>query len=180
MDVSNRLEDAAEGAPEYARRLLAQLGERDPFAVQAQLLPALRAAVEGLDAEALRTPETEGTWSVLDVVRHLADTELVYRYRMRMNVAQPGSDIAGYDQDRWAEGLRYRDEDLEATLAELEALRSANLAWLAGLTDEERGCFGRHAERGPESVDMIVRLLAAHDLVHLRQIERIKAAVRAD
>ncbi|MFQ5747775.1 MAG: DinB family protein [Gemmatimonadota bacterium] len=176
-EPSARVPDAAGTAGDYAVRVLALLGDRDPFEVQAGLLPGLRAAVSGLDAETLRTPEPGGTWSVLDVVRHLADTELVYRYRMRMNVAQPGSDIAPYDQDAWAAGLRYRDEDLESTLAELEALRRANLAWLKGLTPEERARSGRHAERGLESVDTIVRLLAAHDLVHLRQIERIKGAV---
>ena len=35
--------------------------------------------------------------------------------------------------------------------------------------------WGIHAERGRESVGRLIRLLAAHDLVHGRQIDRILA-----
>jgi hypothetical protein len=34
-----------------------------------------------------------------------------------------------------------------------------------------------HAERGEESIEHLIRLYAGHDLLHLRQIERIRAAV---
>ncbi len=176
-DFSDPSTAAATAAEEYVARLLGLLGDRDPFEVQEELLPALREAVTGLSGEALRRPEAPGKWSVLEVVRHLADTELVYRYRMRMSVAQPGSPIPAYDQDRWAADLRYKEERLEEALDELEALRTANLAWLRGLSEEELDRVGIHEERGPESVRRIVELLAAHDLVHRRQIERIKDAV---
>ena len=36
---------------------------------------------------------------------------------------------------------------------------------------------GVHAERGEEALAHIIRLYAGHDLLHLRQIERIRAAV---
>jgi hypothetical protein len=39
---------------------------------------------------------------------------------------------------------------------------------------------GVHAERGEESLEHLVRLYAGHDLLHLRQIERIRAAVASD
>lgn len=179
MDASfsNPATDAASGAGDYTRRLLALLGDRDPIEVQRELLPWLRAAVGGLDEGTLRRPEARGKWSVLAVVRHLADSELVYRYRMRLIVAQPGVEIPAYDQDAWADGLRYDEDSMEAALEELETLRKADLAWLARLDDEELERSGLHAERGPESVRHVVRLLAAHDLVHRRQIERIKAAL---
>jgi uncharacterized damage-inducible protein DinB len=126
---------------------------------------------------ALRQPEAPGKWSILEVVGHLADTEVVYRYRMRMSVAQPGSAIPDYDQDRWAKQLRYNEAGLEDGLREIEALRSANLAWLERLSDEEMDRAGLHEERGEESVRRIVKLLAAHDLVHRNQIRRIKSAL---
>lgn len=177
MDFSNPSDTAGEDAERYVDDLLELLGERNPVEVQAGLLDALRDATAGLGPGELRRPEGPGKWSVMDVVRHLADTELVYRYRMRMTVAQPGHPIPAYDQDRWAEALRYRSDDLETALAELECLRRANLAWLDGLSEEELARQGLHEERGPESVGRIVDLLAAHDLVHRRQIDRIKEAV---
>jgi hypothetical protein len=37
---------------------------------------------------------------------------------------------------------------------------------------------GEHNERGPESLDVMLRLLAGHDLSHLSQIARYVQAVR--
>jgi hypothetical protein len=42
-------------------------------------------------------------------------------------------------------------------------------------TDLKR--VGVHAERGQESVEHLRRLYAGHDLLHLKQIERTRAAV---
>ena len=44
-------------------------------------------------------------------------------------------------------------------------------------TDFER--VMRHAERGDESLEKMIRMHAGHDLVHLRQIARIRRAVGA-
>ncbi len=176
-DYSNPASSATESAEEYVGRLLGLLGDRDPLEVQGELVPRLRELVQGMSDSALRQREAPGKWSVLEVVHHLADTELVYRYRMRMTVAQPGSPIPAYDQDRWAAELGYNRGDLEGALQEIEAWRSANLEWIRGLSDEELDRAGIHEERGPESVRRITQLLAAHDLVHRSQIERIKAAV---
>lgn len=176
-DFTNPASAASDDAQEYIRLLLGLLGDRDPFEVQKELVPKLRELVEGLDDSTLRQPEAPGKWSILEVIGHLVDTEVVYRYRMRMSVAQPGSAIPNYDQDLWAAGLRYNDADLEDALEQIEALRVANLDWLSGLSDEEMNRAGIHEERGVESVDQIVRLLAAHDLVHRGQIRRIKAAL---
>lgn len=175
--LSHPAAQATADAVAYVRRLLELLGDRDPFVVQHELVPWLRRAVEGVKDETLRRPEAPGCWSILEVIRHLADSELVSRYRMRLIVAQPGAAIPAYDQDAWAHGLRYGEESSEAALGELECLRRANLAWLDGLTGEELDRSGVHEERGRESVQQLVRLLAAHDLVHRAQIERIKAAL---
>jgi uncharacterized damage-inducible protein DinB len=176
-DFTNPASAASEEAARYIERLLGLLGDRDPFEVQNELVERLRELVAGLDESALRQPEAPGKWSILEVIGHLADTEVVYRYRMRMSVAQPGSAIPDYDQDLWAAGLRYNDGDLESALREIEALRAANLAWLKGLSEEEMGRAGIHQERGSESVRQIVALLGAHDLVHRNQIQRIKSAL---
>lgn len=175
--ASRRSPGADETPAEYVRRVLEALGDRDPLEVQAVLVDRLRDAVAGMSDEQLREREAPGRWSALEVIRHLADTEMVYSYRMRMSVAQPGSAMPAYDQDRWATELRYNEDDPERALRELEALRSANLAWLATLSDEELDRAGVHEERGRESVRRSIELLAAHDLVHREQVERIKSAV---
>jgi hypothetical protein len=143
----------------------------------AELVPELRRLVAALDARQLATPEAPGKWSIVEVVQHLADTEIVYGYRLRATVAENRPALAGYDQDAWATRLHYRDVALEDALGQLTALRTANLRWLGTLSPEERCRVGIHAERGEESVEHGLLLLAGHDLVHRRQIERIRRAI---
>jgi len=94
-------------------------------------------------------------------------------------VAQPEGQIAGYDQERWLRALRYREAQVDPALEALTALRHWNLTWIRTLGDEEKARWGTHSERGVESVGHLIRLLAAHDMVHRTQIKRILTAVQA-
>lgn len=58
-------------------------------------------------------------------------------------------------------------------------LRQANLRLLTRASDGDLTRVGVHAERGDESVAHLIRLYAGHDLLHLKQIERIRRAVTA-
>jgi hypothetical protein len=157
--------------------VLELLGTQDPRQVMREQVEWLRAAIARVPATALRVPERPGKWSAAALLRHLADTEWVSGYRMRKIVAEPGSAIAGYDQDAWASGLLYAAADPEESLAELATLRAFNLRWLDRLTAEELDRWGEHSERGRESVRHIVSLLGGHDLLHRAQLKRIVAAV---
>jgi hypothetical protein len=160
----------------YSRALLELLGDQDPRRIMGEQVQWLRGTLAGKPRAALARPERPGKWSAGQVLRHLVDTEWVYGYRMRKVVAEPGCAIIGYDQDRWAEGLRYGDADPSATIEEIALLRGLNLKWLDGLSEEELDRYGEHDERGRESVRHIVRLLGAHDLLHRNQITRALAA----
>lgn len=177
MTSSNPASQAKETADQYVRGLLELLGERDPLQVQGELAAAVESLVAGLDDASMRRPEAPGKWSIIEVVQHLADTEIVYGYRMRVILANPGVAIAGYDQDAWVRALRYRDASLEQAFAQIRALRGSNISLMRSLGDEEWERAGMHSERGLESVRQISKLIAAHDLVHRAQIARVKAAL---
>lgn len=167
------------GTTDYVRALLDLLGDRDPLAVVEATPAALQRATAGVDEAKLRQPEREGKWSVSEVVAHLADSELVWGYRLRRVLAEERPQIIGYDQDLWADRLRYRQARLADSLATFSALRATNLRLVRATTPEDMERVGVHTERGEESVAHMLKLYAAHDLVHLRQIERIKKAVGA-
>ncbi len=176
LSASNPASQAQKNAAAYVNLLMDLLGDRDPFSVQEEQLSVLEKEIAGLDDAILRRPEKPGKWSILQVLQHLADSELVVRYRMRFVLAQPGAEIIGYDQDLWASGLHYNEADLAGTLELLRVLREANLKMLHSLSDEEMERYGLHSERGPESVRKMLRMAAGHDLLHRNQIKRIKRA----
>jgi len=163
----------------YTLKMFALLGDADPYVVQEQTTDAIEKSIAGLTRERLCQPEAAGKWSILQVLQHLADTETVYGYRVRKTIAQDQPTLAGYDENLWATRLHYTEDDAQQVLAELRVLRHRNIRFLRRLSADELARWGAHAERGPESVADIVKLLAAHDLVHRRQIERIRAAITA-
>lgn len=163
---------------EYARGLLNRLGDQEPLVILAGLGAALRRVFDGMPDNAMRQPEAPGKWSMIEVAQHLADSEIVVGFRLRMILAHDRPEITAYDQDLWADRLRYREAKLAEVLEQLEALRAANLRIARGLTPEELERVGVHAERGAESVGYLLRLVAGHDLVHLDQLARIRRAVQ--
>ncbi len=173
---SNPASQAPQNAAAYVKLLMDLLGDRDPFTVQEELPAALEKEIAGLNEAILRRPEKPGKWSILQVLQHLADSELVLRYRMRLALAQPGAQILGYDQDLWANGLNYNDADPAETLEFLGVLRKANLKMLRTLNDEQMERYGLHNERGRESVRKMMQMASGHDLLHRNQIKRIKRA----
>jgi hypothetical protein len=138
---------------------------------------ALERAIAGLPPANLRIPERPGKWSIGQVLRHLADSDLVWGWRSRLILAQDRPALTGYDQDLWAERLGYAEADPGESLAMFRTLRSANLALIARATPDDLLRVGVHSERGDESLGHLLKLYAGHDLLHLNQIARIRAAV---
>lgn len=163
-----------EHAKTYISAVLGLLADRDPVEVLEQMPAALRRAADGLTPRQASQPEAPGKWSVRQVLQHLADSELVWGYRLRMVWAQNRPPLTGYDQDLWAERLRYDEADIEHSLQEFTVLRHANLRLLRRASREDLKRVGVHAERGEESVEHMIRLYAGHDLLHLRQLDRIR------
>ena len=163
----------------YVASLLDALGSRDALETLAATPRALADAVAGLTPAQASTPEAPGKWSVRQVVQHLADSELVGGFRYRMVLAQDAPLLPGYDQDLWAARLGYADSDIPTALMDFTRLREANLRLLVRATTTDFERVMRHAERGDEPLGRMIRLYAGHDLVHLRQIARIRRAVGA-
>ena len=80
--------------------------------------------------------------------------------------------MQAYDQDAWAKAGQYEKRSPKESLEQIAAVRRANLALYKLLTPEQWKLYGTHSERGQESVEHIVRMVAGHDLNHLQQIER--------
>ncbi len=174
---TNAAASTAEETDAYIAAILDLLGDRDPLEVLAETPAALRRLVASVPAAALLVPEARGKWSIRHVLRHLADSEIVWGWRLRVVLAQNRPSLTGWDQDAWADRLHYEEADAAEALEEFETLRRGHLRLLGAMAPEDLERIGLHAERGEESVGRMLHLYAGHDLVHLRQGDRIRAAV---
>jgi len=179
VTFSNPAGSAAASAGAYVQALLGLLGDRRPLDVLPELVPWLERRLPGAPEATLRRPEAPGKWSVIEIVQHLADSDLVFGFRSRMILSEDRPALQGYDQDKWASQFRYGEVSPGSAMAQLRALRDANLAVLGRLGPAELERVGLHSERGPESLGHLMKLMAGHDLVHRRQIERVLAATGA-
>ena len=161
----------------YVDHMLALVGDRDPVALLAGGPDRLAQAASGLSETGARRAPGPGAWSPLQVLRHVADSEIVYGYRLRLVVAADRPAIPGYDPDAWADRLPYHHGTVADALADHAGARDTTVRWLRALDDDQWDRVGVHSERGDESVRRIATLLAAHDLAHAGQIERARAAL---
>ena len=176
MSVFTNPAAGAEGSAQaYIDATLELLGTDDPLTVLRQGPSAFEELISGRSLEDLRRPEAPGKWSAAALAQHMADSETVWAYRLRMVLAHDRPTLEGYDQNAWAERLRYWDADPTEALTLFGVMRRANLVLLESLASEEWDRVSVHSERGEESVRHMARLYAGHDLVHRRQMARILA-----
>jgi len=176
---SNPSSRSRDEAKAYTAAILDLLGTRDPMSVLPHTPDAVRTVIERLSDTELSQREAPNKWSIRHVVRHLADGDLVWGWRLRLVLAQDRPTLTGYDQDLWADRLGYGHADIGQSIDDFTILRRSNMRLIdaASAADLER--VGVHSERGEESVTHMIRMYAGHDLLHLAQIERIRAAVHA-
>jgi hypothetical protein len=158
---------------QYTQRIVSYTEGKQPLALQAATAKKLERLINGVPTAKLRKRPAPGKWSVNEILAHFADVEIVVGFRMRLILGAPGTPIAAFDQDSWVTSLHYDKRDPRRSVEQFRAAREANLALLKSLTPEQWKHYGMHAERGQETIEHTVRMLAGHDLNHLQQIEQI-------
>src|SRR4051812_29311215 len=170
---TNSASRSKEEAKAYTAAVLGLVGDAAPIEVLQKTETRLRELSRGLTRSQLAQREAPGKWSINHVLRHLADSEIVWGWRMRMALAHDRPPITGYDQDAWADKLGYGEADAGESIREFGVLRAGNLRLLKNATPADMKRVGVHAERGEESVAHMMKLYAGHDILHLNQVERI-------
>ena len=162
-----------ESAQQYTQRMLGYIDGKEPLAVQAATAEKLEQLITGVPVARLRQRPAPEKWSVNDIIAHLADGEIVGGFRLRLILGAPGTPIVAYDQDAWVASGHYDRRDPWKSTEQFRVLREGNLELLRSLEPEQWTHCGQHSERGPESIEHIVRMFAAHDINHLQQIAGI-------
>jgi DinB superfamily len=156
---------------EYVKRIEGKVAGQNPIKVQAATAQKLARLVKGATPAKLKKRPAPEKWSAAEIIAHLADVEIAVGWRIRSILGAPGTALQAYDQDAWAIAGHYSKRDPRKALEQFRVLRDTNLALLKMLTPEQWKQFGMHAERGEESIERIVQMVAGHDINHLEQVE---------
>ncbi|MGB0034937.1 MAG: DinB family protein [Candidatus Acidiferrales bacterium] len=163
---------------DYIKRMLSYQEGQDTLKLQAAAPKKFEKLIKGVSATRLRKRPAPDKWSIAEILAHVAETEIVGGFRMRMILGSPGAPIQAFDQDSWVVSGHYDKRDPRKSLEQFRAFREANLALLKSLDAEQWKHYGIHSERGEETVAHIAKMFAGHDINHMKQIERILAPAK--
>jgi uncharacterized damage-inducible protein DinB len=164
-----------ETSEEYRERLSAYVDGEDFLDLQQQTPATIAHVIDGLSVQQLRHRPAPDKWSIVEILAHLAEDELTSSWRYRQMIEHDGTILAGFDQELWARLGSYPTWSPSDALELFRLLREANLRMLRSLQPEQWERSGIHVERGKLTVRELARHMAAHDINHIQQIERLAA-----
>ena len=128
-------------------------------------------AVASFPTSDLDKPKKDG-WNARQVIHHLADSESQSCARLRRLIAEPGTTIQGYDENKWANSptIGYKVLPIEASLALFKASRESSLQLIKRLTSELLKNSGTHTESGEYTVQKWLDTYTRHPQEHAEQL----------
>jgi uncharacterized damage-inducible protein DinB len=108
----------------------------------------LRMAVRGLQREDLLAYPVPGTWSIQEIVIHLADSDLISADRMKRIIAEENPSLIGFDETRFVKNLFYNEQSVDDAVTIFELNRRNFARVLKKLPDAAFERVGTHNERG--------------------------------
>lgn len=153
----------------YARYLEGQ----EPLTVAAATPARITRLLRGLRPRQLTKCPAPGKWSIQEIIRHLADTEMVMCCRARWIAFEEHPTLIPFDQEKWAAGALREKEPLAETLERFRSLRRSQLRLFRAASKQDFTRGGFHPERGEVTLQEQLETVAGHDLNHLAQLERL-------
>jgi len=140
-------------------------------------IDALRSAVAGMTAEQVRARPVAGTWSTLDVVCHLADTEGLFAERMKRVIVEDRPPLPVADPDRYSAALAYGDRNADEEVAVVGAIRKQMARILRAQPTEAWQRVGIHSTDGEKTLEQIAAKAVMHLEHHLGFIRAKREAL---
>jgi len=135
---------------------------------------AIRALLEGVDDDEARWHPPSGGWSILEVVFHLKEEEAGdFRPRLRLTLDDPAAEWPKLDPEATVRNGGCEGRTLAGELDGFLAERAKSVAWLSGLASPDWSRTHRHP-RGAISAGDLLASWVVHDLLHVRQIARLR------
>lgn len=114
-----------------------------------------------------------GGWSIHEVIGHLADAEANAYVRCRRLIAEPGSAVLAYDEERWTAALGYHEQSFSDALELFRWLRSTTYKLLKTLPEGVWEQTVEHSETGTMTLDNWLAAVVNHVYGHIEQMDQI-------
>jgi hypothetical protein len=150
----------------------------DLIAAYEQGIADVRAAVAGMTAEQARSRPIPGKWSTLEVLAHLAVTEIYYTDRIERTIALERPLLLGVDERPYPERLNYQAFDLAEQLDLFTALRRHGTRILRLQPPESWLRVAVQSETGVVNLRQLVLQSVRHVRHHLPFIAEMRAAMQ--
>lgn len=137
--------------------------------------PVIANLLTGLSAFEYTWREAEDKWDLLDVICHLYDEEWEdFRARVQLILEDPTKKWVKIDPPAWVKEHAYAQQSFEIKIDEFLTEREKSVVWLRSLENPKWDNGFQHPKVGHVSAQLILENWLAHDLLHIRQILRIK------
>lgn len=128
----------------------------------------------GLTEEQLKWKAEPASWSVTEVLTHLADHSIVVSFRIRDILAATTAQLPVFNQDAWVSGQYANSGNASDNLELFRSLLYYNSLLFERLSEEDWEKSGINFKGETVKISDIVYGFTAHVERHLGQIERIK------
>lgn len=141
----------------------------------AQYPALLRNSIESLTESDLESSYREGTWTIRQLVHHIADSHTHAYIRFKWAKAHPGCVIKAYDEMAWSDFKDAKEAPIELSLVYIDMLYKRWVYFLKTLTEEDYQIFYIHPQGNQQkSLFFTLGQYVWHGNHHLAQIEQWK------
>lgn len=130
----------------------------------------LREVVDPLSEVELSKTYKDGSWTIRQLVHHIADSQLNMYQRLKLALTDENPTVPGFDQDKWAIQPDTKFP-VESSIKMLEGINERIVCLGASLTEEQLDRIFTHQENGEITVATKVAKLAWHEEHHLAHIK---------
>ncbi|MFD1030247.1 YfiT family bacillithiol transferase [Metaplanococcus flavidus] len=130
----------------------------------------LRENVDSLSDEQLGKKYREGSWTVRQLVHHIADSQLNMYQRLKLALTDDNPTVPGFDQEEWA-ALPDNELPVESSIRILEGLNERIVILGQRLAEEQLDRVFTHETNGEISVATKLAKLCWHEEHHLAHIK---------
>lgn len=134
----------------------------------------IRALLTGITPEESRVKPNPESWSMLEVVCHLYDTEREdFREHLDFILHRQDEQYHAIDPQGWIKERKYNERDFVQMQDKFFAERRQSLEWLRGLSDSNWDSTYT-SEYGALSAGEMFSCWIAHDNLHIRQLVELR------